>query len=137
MGMSQGDDNGVMSEINVTPFVDVMLVLLIIFMVTAPMMTQGLQVDLPDADANSIPTEEEQLTLSITEDGTYYINKRAIEADELADKLNAIAKANPDQAVFLKADAQVPYERVAQLMAACTQAGITKLGMITEPGTKE
>ena len=136
MGMSGGDDNGVMSEINVTPFVDVMLVLLIIFMVTAPMMNQGLEVDLPDANANSLPadTEDDMLTLSITESGQYYINKREILSEELAAKLSAIAEANPDQAVYLKADANVPYERVAQLMAACTQAGITKIGMVTEPG---
>ena len=139
MGMSGGDENGVMSEINVTPFVDVMLVLLIIFMVTAPMMNQGLEVDLPDANANSLPadTEEDMLTLSITESGQYYINKREILSEELAAKLTAIAEANPDQAVYLKADANVPYERVAQLMAACTQAGITKIGMVTEPGVDQ
>ena len=139
MGMSGGDENGVMSEINVTPFVDVMLVLLIIFMVTAPMMNQGLEVDLPDANANSLPadTEEDMLTLSITESGQYYINKREILSEELAAKLSAIAEANPDQAVYLKADANVPYERVAQLMAACTQAGITKIGMVTEPGVDQ
>ena len=139
MGMSGGDENGVMSEINVTPFVDVMLVLLIIFMVTAPMMNQGLEVDLPDANANSLPadTEDDMLTLSITESGQYYINKREILSDELATKLTAIAEANPDQAVYLKADASVPYEKVAQLMAACTQAGITKIGMVTEPGVEQ
>jgi len=139
MGMSGGDENGVMSEINVTPFVDVMLVLLIIFMVTAPMMNQGLEVDLPDANANSLPadTEDDMLTLSITESGQYYINKREILSDELATKLTAIAEANPDQAVYLKADASVPYEKVAQLMAACTQAGITKIGMVTEPGVDQ
>lgn len=139
MGMSSGDDNGVMSEINVTPFVDVMLVLLIIFMVTAPMMNQGLEVDLPDANANSLPTdtEDDSLTLSITESGQYFINKREILAEELTAKLSAIAEANPDQAVYLRADANVPYEKVAQLMAACTQAGITKIGMVTEPGAEQ
>lgn len=139
MGMSSGDESGVMSEINVTPFVDVMLVLLIIFMVTAPMMNQGLEVDLPDANANALPadTEDDMLTLSITESGQYYINKREILADELSAKLAAISEANPDQAVYLKADANVPYEKVAQLMAACTQAGITKIGMVTEPGVDQ
>ena len=124
MGMSSGDESGVMSEINVTPFVDVMLVLLIIFMVTAPMMNQGLEVDLPDANANALPADadDDMLTLSITESGQYYINKREILADELSVKLAAISEANPDQAVYLKADANVPYEKVAQLMAACTQA---------------
>ena len=139
MGMSSGDESGVMSEINVTPFVDVMLVLLIIFMVTAPMMNQGLEVDLPDANANALPADadDDMLTLSITESGQYYINKREILADELSAKLAAISEANPDQAVYLKADANVPYEKVAQLMAACTQAGITKIGMVTEPGVDQ
>ncbi|MEC8379389.1 MAG: protein TolR [Myxococcota bacterium] len=139
MGMSSGDDSGVMSEINVTPFVDVMLVLLIIFMVTAPMMNQGLEVDLPDANANALPadTEDDMLTLSITENGQYFINKREILTNELEAKLMAISEANPDQAVYLKADANVPYEKVAQLMAACTQAGITKIGMVTEPGVDQ
>ena len=128
-----------MSEINVTPFVDVMLVLLIIFMVTAPMMNQGLEVDLPDANANALPadTEDDMLTLSITENGQYFINKREILTNELEAKLMAISEANPDQAVYLKADANVPYEKVAQLMAACTQAGITKIGMVTEPGVDQ
>ena len=139
MGMSSGDDSGVMSEINVTPFVDVMLVLLIIFMVTAPMMNQGLEVDLPDANANALPadTEDDMLTLSITENGQYFINKREILSNELEAKLIAISEANPEQAVYLKADANVPYEKVAQLMAACTQAGITKIGMVTEPGVDQ
>ncbi|MGC6508498.1 MAG: protein TolR [Myxococcota bacterium] len=139
MGMSSGDDSGVMSEINVTPFVDVMLVLLIIFMVTAPMMNQGLEVDLPDANANALPadTEDDMLTLSITENGQYFINKREILTNELEAKLIAISEANPEQAVYLKADANVPYEKVAQLMAACTQAGITKIGMVTEPGVDQ
>ena len=139
MGMASGDDSGVMSEINVTPFVDVMLVLVIIFMVTAPMMNQGLEVDLPDANANALPadTEDDMLTLSITENGQYFINKREILTNELEAKLIAISEANPEQAVYLKADANVPYEKVAQLMAACTQAGITKIGMVTEPGVDQ
>ena len=77
------------------------------------------------------------LTLSITENGQYFINKREILTNELEAKLMAISEANPDQAVYLKADANVPYEKVAQLMAACTQAGITKIGMVTEPGVDQ
>jgi len=138
MGMSSGgDDKGMMAEINVTPFVDVMLVLLIIFMVTAPMMTMGMQVELPRTDAPALPTSEEQLVLSITIDGTYYINEHAFPLEELGPKIAAIAKANPDQELFLKADGQVPYEKVAQLMALCTNAGIAKLGMVTQPGVTE
>jgi biopolymer transport protein TolR len=138
MGMSSGgDNNGMMAEINVTPFVDVMLVLLIIFMVTAPMMNQGVQVQLPKATADQLPTDEKALVLSISESGDYFMAEESYDISELKLKLQAIAAANPDKEVFIRADALVPYEKVAQLMAACTQAGITKLGMVTEPGVNE
>ena len=138
MGMSSGgDNNGMMAEINVTPFVDVMLVLLIIFMVTAPMMNQGVQVQLPKAAAEQLPTDEKALILSISQEGQYFMAEEDYELSELKMKLQAIAAANPDKEVFIRADALVPYEKVAQLMAACTQAGITKLGMVTEPGVNE
>ena len=138
MGMSSGgDNNGMMAEINVTPFVDVMLVLLIIFMVTAPMMNQGVQVQLPKAAAEQLPTDEKALILSISQEGEYFMAEEDYELTELKMKLQAIAAANPDKEVFIRADALVPYEKVAQLMAACTQAGITKLGMVTEPGVNE
>ena len=138
MGMSSGgDNNGMMAEINVTPFVDVMLVLLIIFMVTAPMMNQGVQVQLPKASADQLPTDEKALILSISEEGEYFMAEEGYDLVELKLKLQAIATANPDKEVFIRADALVPYEKVAQLMAACTQAGITKLGMVTEPGVNE
>ena len=139
MGVMEGgtERRPMMAEINVTPFVDVMLVLLIIFMVTAPMMTMGMQVELPRTDAPALPTSEEQLVLSITIDGTYYINEHAFPLEELGPKIAAIAEANPDQELFLKADGQVPYEKVAQLMALCTNAGIAKLGMVTQPGVAE
>ncbi len=138
MGMSapEGDGGqGMMSEINVTPFVDVMLVLLIIFMVTAPLMTTGMKVELPRADAPPLASAEEQMVLSITEDGKYYLNKYAFTIDELGPKLAAIVKANPDQEIFLEADGQVPYEKVAQLVALCTNAGVPRLGLVTQPGT--
>ena len=138
MGMSSGgDNNGMMAEINVTPFVDVMLVLLIIFMVTAPMMNQGVQVQLPKTSADQLPTDEKALILSISQEGNYFMAEEDYELGELKMKLQAIAAANPDKEVFIRADALVPYEKVAQLMAACTQAGITKLGMVTEPGVNE
>jgi biopolymer transport protein TolR len=136
MGMSGGgDDRGMMAEINVTPFVDVMLVLLIIFMVTAPMMTMGMKVELPRAEAPPLPTSEEQMVLSVTLEGKYYINEHEFTLEELEDKLRAIAASNPDQEVFLNADGQVPYEKVAQLLALCTRAGVPRMGMITQPGT--
>jgi biopolymer transport protein TolR len=137
MGMSSGgnDDQGMMAEINVTPFVDVMLVLLIIFMVTAPLMTTGMEVELPRTDAPTLTMDQDdQLILSITAEGRYYINEHDFTIEELRPKLVAIAKANPDQELFLRADGAVPYEKVAQLMALCTQAGISKMGMVTQPG---
>ena len=133
--MSSGNESETMSEINVTPFVDVMLVLLIIFMVTAPMMTQGMQVQLPKADANPIPAAEEQLNLSISEDGTFYINEVKLTPEEMKERLAALAQARPDQEVLLNADGRVPYQKVAELMSLCTQAGLTKIGMITQPGS--
>ena len=137
MGMSTGGgDSGMMSEINVTPFMDVMLVLLIIFMVTAPMMTTGMQVELPRAQAPALPTtSEDQMVLSVTADGKYYINEHEFTIEELGAKLEAIARNNPEQDVFLKADGQVPYEKVAQLLALATNAGIARMGMVTQPGT--
>jgi len=135
MAMSTGgDDQGMMAEINVTPFVDVMLVLLIIFMVTAPLMTTGMNVELPRTDAPPLTVDQEtQLVLSVTSDGQYYINEHAFTLDELRPKLVAIAAANPDQDVFLQADGEVPYERVAQVMGLCTEAGIARMGMVTQP----
>ena len=137
MGMSNGNDNDTMSEINVTPFVDVMLVLLVIFMVTAPMMTQGMMVQLPKADANSLPQSEKQLNLSITEDGQFYINKEAFSAEAIKAKLQALAKTSADRDVILSADGKVSYQKVAELMSIATQAGFTRIGMVTSPGTEE
>ena len=136
MGMSGPDDGGsrgMMSEINVTPFVDVMLVLLIIFMVTAPLMTTGMNVELPRADAPALPAADKQMVLSVTVDAAYYINEHRFEFDELEPKLRAIIKANPDQEIFLKADGAVPYEKVAQLVALCTQVGVPRMGLVTQP----
>lgn len=133
-----GGDSNMMSEINVTPFVDVSLVLLIIFMVTAPMMTIGMNVELPRADAPALQVDSDnQMVLSVTAQGKYYINKHEVQLDELGPKLAAIARNNPDQDVFLKADAQVPYEKVAQLLALATNAGIARMGMVTQPGAGE
>lgn len=137
MGMSSGDDRGMVSEINVTPFVDVMLVLLVIFMVTAPMMTTGLQVELPRVDAPALPAAEKQLVLSINGEGEYFINEHGFSLDELTTRIEAIAKTNPDQEIFLKADGQVPYEKVAQLLALCTRSGIPRVGMVTQPGSTD
>ena len=139
MGMTGPEEHGgrgMMSEINVTPFVDVMLVLLIIFMVTAPLMTTGMNVELPHADAPPLPSSEKQMVMSITEAGEYYINEHRFDIEEIDAKLRAIVKANPEQEIFLKADGNVPYEKVAQLVALCTTAGVARLGLVTQPSKK-
>lgn len=122
----------VLSEINVTPFVDVMLVLLIIFMVTAPLLQQGLDVNLPRAKGKDLPTEE-RITLLIKKDRTMYMNDNPVSLKDLRQKLKALSKSNPN--VFLKADKDVPYGLVAETMGDIKEAGIEKLGMITEPST--
>ena len=133
MAFSSGGTGGMMSDINVTPFVDVMLVLLIIFMVTAPLMTTGLKVDLPRVDAPPMEMPEEQLLLVIDAQGRYFIGDREFTFPEIEEKVPAIARANPDQEVFLQADGTVPYARVAELMGVCTRAGIARMGMVTTP----
>jgi biopolymer transport protein TolR len=137
MGMSSGgsNQNGKMvSEINVTPFVDVMLVLLIIFMVTAPMMTQGIDVNLPQASAPAIPAEEERLMVTVTQDRKIYINEYPVELDGLGPKLSSIYQNRGGrQGVFLRADETIPYGFVIQVMGAIREVGIDQIGMVTDP----
>jgi biopolymer transport protein TolR len=123
-------DRGVMSEINVTPLVDVMLVLLIIFMVTAPLLQQGIDVNLPKAKGKDLPPEE-RLTLVIKKDRIIFMNDNPVSMPAMREKLQAISKLNPN--VFLKADRDVPYGLVVEVMGEIKEAGIEKLGMITEP----
>jgi len=120
----------VLSEINVTPFVDVMLVLLVIFMVTAPLMQQGVDVNLPKAKGKELPPDE-RISLVIKRDGTVYMNDTPVSMVQMRQKLEAISKLNPN--VFLKADKDVPYGLVVEVMGEIKEAGIEKLGMITEP----
>ena len=119
-----------LSEINVTPFVDVMLVLLIIFMVTAPLLQQGIDVNLPQAKGKDLPSEE-RITLVVKKGGMIFMNDKPMSMSEIKEKLTAISKLNPN--VFLKADKDVPYGFVVQVMSDIKEAGIEKLGMITEP----
>lgn len=124
---------GVMAEINVTPLVDVVLVLLIIFMVTAPMMQQGLDVNLPKASAKALPAEEEKMIVTITKKQEVYLNKTKFAVNDLRPKLQAIYADRTRKEIFLKADRDVSYGFVVQVMAEIKKAGIEKLGMVTEP----
>ena len=122
-----------LSEINVTPFVDVMLVLLIIFMVTAPMMQQGIDVDLPETTTQPLRVKDEPLILTIEKDGKVFLARREIPAAELREKLVAIFEGRDTKEIFLRADKNVPYGAVVKALAAAREAGATQLGMITEP----
>jgi biopolymer transport protein TolR len=122
-----------LSEINVTPLVDVMLVLLIIFMVTAPMMQQGIDVDLPETTTQAIRTQTEPLILTIQKDGSIHLATVAVKLEDLEKKIAAILESAPDQEIFLRADKNVPYGVVAKAMAAARAGGAEKLGMVTEP----
>jgi biopolymer transport protein TolR len=120
------------SQINVTPLVDVMLVLLIIFMVTAPIIQQGVEVNLPKVKAQALPSKEEQFIVSITRNGEVYLNDTRISTEQLSEKLSAISVERPDRQVFLRADDAVPYGEVVRTMAAIKAAGIEDVGMVTE-----
>ncbi|GKT10353.1 protein TolR [Desulforhabdus sp. TSK] len=122
------------SEINVTPFVDVMLVLLIIFMVTAPMMTQGIDVKLPESAAPAIPSEEERLMVTINKDQKIFINENQVDLNVLGPKLSAMYQNQQQhKGVFLRADEKLPYGFVVEVMGTIRQAGIDQIGMVTEP----
>lgn len=124
-----------MSEINVTPFVDVMLVLLIIFMVAAPMLTVGVPIKLPDTAANSLPNEDEEpLTITITADGLLLIQTTEVADEELIPKLSAIAAERTSDKIFLRADGALAYERVAQVMGALNAGGFNNIGLVTNTG---
>lgn len=128
--MKTNRDRSVLSEINVTPFVDVMLVLLVIFMVTAPLLQQGVDVNLPKAKGKDLPPEE-RISIVIKKDRSIYMNETPITMPQMREKLEAISKLNPN--IFLKADKDVPYGLVVEVMGEIKEAGIEKLGMITEP----
>lgn len=127
------DSDNLMSQINVTPLVDVMLVLLIIFMVTAPMMVQGVDVSLPQTTSEPLSSEKEHLVITINSDGQIYINDFNVTVDFLKEKLAKILEGREDRNVFLRADRNIPYGVVIQVMAEIKGAGVEKLGMVTEP----
>jgi biopolymer transport protein TolR len=130
MKTERGDGRSTMSEINVTPLVDVMLVLLIIFMVTAPLLQQGIDVNLPQAKGKDLKPEE-RVNIAIKKDGKIYVNNNAVSISKMKDKMRAISMMKPN--VFLRADKEVPYGIVVNVMGELKEAGIEKLGMITEP----
>lgn len=134
---SGGKHSELMSDINVTPFVDVMLVLLVIFMVTAPMMIEGLNVDLPEATAKPLDSEKEHLIISINKQQQIFINDFEVSVESLRDKLLKILQGRTDRDVYLKADKSIPYGTVVQVMAEIKGAGVEQLGMITEPAIIE
>ncbi len=132
MTRKQRRSAGTISEINVTPFVDVMLVLLIIFMVTAPLMTVGVPVDLPETDAKSINENVEPLTVSVKGDGTLYLQETEIDLLQLAPRLMAISGANPDARIFVRGDRALSYGRVMEVMGTISAAGFNKVALIAE-----
>ncbi|MDL2226278.1 protein TolR [Deltaproteobacteria bacterium OttesenSCG-928-M10] len=135
-GGAGGGRPGMMSEINVTPLVDVMLVLLIIFMVTAPMMTQGLDVNLPKVDSQALQTEEQQTILTVKSDGAIFLDEFEVPEANLAFQVAEVMKTKGSQTVFLKADQNTPYGNVAGVMAQLRKAGITSVGLVTEPADR-
>ncbi len=127
--------NRPMSEINVTPFVDVMMVLLIIFMVAAPLTTVGVPVELPRTSATSLPSEQEEpLAVTLTADGLVQIQTTEVAEDEIVPRLRAILAERASDRVFLRADGSIPYARVVQVMGALNAAGITNIGLVTDTG---
>jgi biopolymer transport protein TolR len=121
------------AEINITPFVDVMLVLLIIFMVTAPLMQHGVDVDLPETTTQALRVHDSPLILSVKKDGKYFLGRSEIQLENLVSKLTAIFEARGSKEIYLRADRAAPYGTVVKAMAAAQNAGSKQLGIVTEP----
>jgi biopolymer transport protein TolR len=132
MAFEPGQRGQFVSQINVTPLVDVMLVLLVIFMVTAPIIQQGVEVNVPRVRAAALPGTEQQFVVSITRNQEIYLNDARLTLDQLTEKLQAISAERPDREIFVRADEDVPYGTVIRTMAAIRAAGIENVGMVTE-----
>ena len=128
-----GREHRPLSEINVTPFVDVMLVLLIIFMVTAPMMQQGLEVDLPETTSQPMRLKDDSLVLTVKKDGSVLLANTLVPAAELTEKLKPVLEGRESEDIFLRADKEAPYGAVVKVMAAARAGGAKALGVVTEP----
>jgi len=121
------------AEINVTPFVDVMLVLLIVFMITAPLLAVGVPVELPETEARSMPADEEPLTVTIGANGEIFLQETAVELDQLVPRLRAIGGTGYDGRIFIRADEAADYGSVVRVMARISSSGYTNLGLVTDP----
>src|ERR1700761_3811240 len=121
-----------LAEINVTPLVDVMLVLLIIFMVTAPLMTSGVSVDLPKTNAQQLNSDSEPLTVTIKADGSIFLQDQGVELPDLVGKLQSIAQNTPDRRIFVRGDKDLAYGRIMEVMGTITQGGFTKVALLAE-----
>lgn len=137
MDTSSSRDSTTIAQINVTPLVDVMLVLLVIFMVTAPIIQQGVQINLPQAKAAAIPGTEELLVVSIAKDGKIYLNDNVVSLQELGSKMRAIRAQQSDKQVYVRADQDVRYGLVMKTIAELKQAGIERVGMVTRPTVED
>jgi biopolymer transport protein TolR len=129
----RGRRHGAMNEINMTPFIDVMLVLLVIFMVTAPMMTAGVPLDLPQSKAGPLNVDTKPITVSIKATGQVFLGEAELKDDEIVPRLTASAKQGPDERIFVRGDKRVDYGRVAQVMSIVTGGGFKRVALVTEP----
>ena len=139
-GRSRRRYNRPVSDINITPFVDVMLVLLVVFMVTAPMMTVAVPVDLPKTQAHTLSQDKEPLVVSIDADGKVYLQDKLMKLDEIVPKLKAVTGANPDARIFVRGDKDVSYGKIMDVMGTISSAGFTKVALVAElpkPGRQE
>ena len=127
---------GAMADINMTPFIDVMLVLLIIFMVAAPLLTNGVTVDLPKAAAGALNVEQKPVTIAIDDKGQTFVMDEPVGDGDVVERLQALAKDGPDTRVYVRASKTVPYGRVAEIMAEVTSAGYKKVALVTEPQSR-
>ena len=138
MAFRRAKKHGLVAEINVVPYIDVMLVLLIVFMITAPLLMQGVEVELPQASATPIDKEDEPLIVSIRPDGSLYINlgkneKQAVTIEVIKQQVSSVLHNKPDTAVLVWGDRNVPYGKVVELMADLQSAGAESVGLVTEP----
>jgi biopolymer transport protein ExbD len=132
-GFAKGGDSAPMAEINMVPLIDVMLVLLVIFIITAPLLTHAVKVDLPKASSAPNVTRPENIQLAVKADGQVYWNGVAIGRGEMTSRMAAASKLDPAPEVHLRADRTTPYENVAQVISTAAKAGLTKIGFVTEP----